>query len=105
MSRTDADKFFSQGNGDPKLQAKVMSGASTQEDFLRNAVAQGKALGLMFTPDEAKASIQAAFLRMTQEAGGQASDEITDSQLDAVAGGWWTSGTTHKTDHTPWWYK
>jgi hypothetical protein len=63
-----------------KVNADAAAAAASAAAFLTNAVKEAKALGLEFTEDEAK-----AFMALEQKAA--ASGELSDTQLEEVAGG------------------
>ena len=63
-----------------KVNADAAAASASKAAFFTNAVKEAKALGLEFTEDEAAAFIDA-------EAKASASGELSDTQLEAVAGG------------------
>ena len=63
-----------------KVNADAAAAASSAAAFITNAVKEAKALGLEFSEDEAQAY-------MAAEAKAAASGELSDTQLEAVAGG------------------
>ena len=83
------EKFAELVGKDPALLAKlgldkvnedVAAAASSAAAFITNAVKEAKALGLEFTEEEVRAF-------MAAELKAEASGELSDTQLDAVAGG------------------
>ena len=63
-----------------KVNADAAAAAASAAAFITNAVKEAKALGLEFTESEAKDF-------MTAEAKAAASGELSDTQLEVVAGG------------------
>ena len=63
-----------------KVNADAAAAAASAAAFITNAVKEAKAHGLEFTEEEAKAF-------MAAEAKAAASGELSDTQLEAVAGG------------------
>jgi hypothetical protein len=63
-----------------KVNADAAAASASAAAFIANAVKEAKALGLQFTEEEAQAFLDA-------EAKAAASGELSDTQLEAVAGG------------------
>ena len=63
-----------------KVNADAAAAVASAEAFVTNAVKEAKALGLEFSEEEAHAFLDA-------EAKAEASGELSDTQLEAVAGG------------------
>ena len=89
MTTAHVEKFVELLGKDPALLAKLGlekvnadagAAAASAAAFIASAVKEGKALGLEFTVDEAMAYL-------TAEAKAAARGELSDSQLEAVAGG------------------
>ena len=89
MTTAHVEKFAELVGKDPALLAKLgldkvnadaAAAASSAAAFITNAVKEAKALGLEFSEDEAQAY-------MAAEAKAAASGELSDTQLEAVAGG------------------
>ena len=80
MSQAHIEKFYAIASKDDALLAKMMAGTNGPEDFVANAVKEGNALGYTFTAEEGSAWIK-------QQQDIKASGELSDSQLEAVAGG------------------
>ena len=89
MTTAHVEKFAELLGKDPALLAKLglekvnadaAAAAASAAAFITNAVKEAKALGLQFTEAEAHAFIAA-------EAKAAASSELSDTQLEAVAGG------------------
>ena len=89
MTTAHVEKFAELVAKDPALLAKLgldkvnadaAAAAASAAAFITNAVKEAKAHGLEFTDDEAQAFIAA-------EANAAASGELSDTQLEAVAGG------------------
>lgn len=68
-----------------KANADAAAASESAAAFIANAIKEAKALGLEFTEDE-------AYAFMAAEAKAAASDELSDTQLEAVAGGHKKSG-------------
>ena len=89
MTTAHVEKFAELVAKDPALLAKLgldkvnsdaAAASASAAAFLTTAVKEAKALGLVFTEEEARAYIAA-------EAKAHASGELSDTHLDAVAGG------------------
>jgi predicted ribosomally synthesized peptide with nif11-like leader len=74
------EQFYAKAAKDPALQAKLVEGAKSPQDFLRNIVETARSQGYQFTAEEAGAWVEK---NHPVKAGG----ELSDSQLEAVAGG------------------
>ena len=94
MTTAHVEKFAELVGKDPALLAKLgfdkakadaAAAVASAAAFITNAVREAKALGLEFTEDEAQAY-------MAAESKAAASGELSDTQLEAVAGG--LGGTT-----------
>ena len=89
IERCFVEKFAELIGKDPELLAKLgvdkvnadaAAASASVAAYITNAVKEGKALGLRFTEEEVHAF-------MAAEAKAAASGELSDTQLDAVAGG------------------
>lgn len=80
MSQAHIEQFYAIAAKDDKLYAKMMEGTTGPDDFIANAVKEAKALGYTFTAEEG-----AAWIKTQQET--KATGELSDSQLESVAGG------------------
>ena len=89
MTTAHVEKFAELVGKDPALQAKLglekvnadaATASASAAAFITNAVKEAKAHGLEFSEDEAQAY-------MAAEAKAAASGELSDTQLEAVAGG------------------
>ena len=89
MTTAHVEKFAELVGKDPALQAKLgldkvnadaAAAAASAAAFITNAVKEAKAHGLEFSEDEAQAYMAAG-------AKAAASGELSDTQLEAVAGG------------------
>ena len=89
MTTAHVEKFAELVAKDPALLAKLgldkvnsdaAAASASAAAFLTTAVKEAKALGLVFTEEEARAF-------MAAEAKAAASGELSDTQLEAVAGG------------------
>ena len=89
MTTSHVEKFAELVAKDPALLAKLgldkvnadaAAAVASAEAFVTNAVKEAKALGLEFSEEEAHAFLDA-------EAKAEASGELSDTQLEAVAGG------------------
>jgi len=89
MTTAHVEKFAQLVAKDPALLAKLgldkvnadaAAAAASAAAFITNAVKEAKALGLEFTPEEAEKFLDA-------EARAAADGELSDTQLEVVAGG------------------
>ena len=80
MSQAHIEQFYAKASGDQALLAKMLANTQGPDDFVANAVKEGKTLGYTFTTEEAS-----AWIKKQQEI--KKSGELSDSQLEAVAGG------------------
>ena len=89
MTAAHVEKFAELVGKDPDLLAKLgldkvnadaAAAAASAAAFITNAVKEAKALGLEFTEEEAHAF-------MAAEENAAASSELSDTQLESVAGG------------------
>ena len=80
MSQAHIEQFYAIAAKDEALLARMMAGTNGPDDFVANAVKEGKALGYTFTAEEGS-----AWIKKQQDI--KASGELSDSQLEAVAGG------------------
>jgi hypothetical protein len=84
MSTAQIEKFYAIASKDQTLFDSMMKGTKGPDDFVRNAVAAAKQRGYEFSYEEADAWIK-------QQQKIKASGELSDSQLETVAGGKGTS--------------
>ena len=80
MTTAHVEKFAEMMVNDPALNARVIKHKKDMSVFASIAVQEGNALGLVFTAQEFTTFVMAE--RSTAEAG-----ELSDLELDAVAGG------------------
>ena len=80
MSQAHAEKFYDIVAKDPVLLASLGEGTPSSEEFLTRVVTAAKTQGLEFTAQEARDYVDA---QMVNHPDG----ELTDQQLEAVAGG------------------
>jgi predicted ribosomally synthesized peptide with nif11-like leader len=80
MSQTHIEKFYEIAANDQALLGQLISDTSSPEEFVENVVAAAKERGLSFSAEEANTWIAA------QQAT-KANDELSDTQLEGVAGG------------------
>ena len=80
MSQAHIERFYAIAANDDGLLARLMADTDSPEAFIARAVKEGSALGYDFTVEEA-----AAWIRKEQDI--KASGELSDSQLESVAGG------------------
>jgi hypothetical protein len=85
MSLAHIEQFYAKAIKSQPLIDKMLKGTKSPEDFIRNAVSEGKSQGYDFTYEEAHAWIE-------QQQRMKASGELSDSQLEAVAGGKGSAG-------------
>jgi predicted ribosomally synthesized peptide with nif11-like leader len=86
MSQAHIEQFYAKASNDAALINKMAAGTKSSDDFVANAVKEGKALGYNFSAEEAN-----AWIKKQQDT--KASGELSDSQLEAVAGGKTAHGT------------
>lgn len=80
MSHAQIEQFASRVSNDPALFSKLLVDIQTPDDFIDKAVALGKEAGFTFSRDEADGWIK-------QQIEAKASGELSDLQLEGVAGG------------------
>lgn len=80
MSQTALEQFYEKAIKDPALLNSLTTGAATTDEFIERAVSMGNAQGYAFTREEADAWIAV-------QAAANDSGELSDLQLEAVAGG------------------
>ena len=95
MTTAHVEKFAELVGKDPALLAKLgldkvnadaATASASAAAFITTAVKEAKALGLEFTEEEAQAYFEA-------EAKSSSTGELSDTQLDAVAGGYTAFGS------------
>jgi predicted ribosomally synthesized peptide with nif11-like leader len=80
MSQAHAQKYYELVAKDPALLESLAEGTNSSDEFLARVVAAAKQQGLEFTVEEAKTYLESA--------GNEKADgELSDQQLEAVAGG------------------
>jgi len=80
MTTAHVEKFAEMIINDPALKARLTKHKENMSVYASTAVQEGKALGLVFTSQEFTTFVMAE--RTTAESG-----ELSDLELDAVAGG------------------
>jgi predicted ribosomally synthesized peptide with nif11-like leader len=80
MSQMHIEKFYEIAANDQALLGQLIGDTSSPEQFVEKAVAAAKERGLNFSAEEANTWIA------TQQAT-KANDELSDTQLEGVAGG------------------
>ena len=80
MSQARIEQFYGKAVKDPALINRIATGTKSPEDFVRNAVQEGKNQGYEFSYEEAD-----TWIKNQQKM--KASGELSDSQLEGVAGG------------------
>lgn len=80
MSLAQIEQFYAIATHDGPLQDKLAEGGASVDQIIANAVREGQALGYVFTLDEAT-----AWMKNRQAT--SANGELSDHQLEAVAGG------------------
>jgi hypothetical protein len=80
MSQAHIEQFYSKAVKDPALVHKMLGGTNGPDDFIRNAVKEGKSQGYDFSYEEADGWIK-------EQQRMKASGELSDAQLEGVAGG------------------
>ena len=85
MAANDFASFLDQVGKDPALQAELNQTASA-EDFAATAVSLATRLGMHFSTSDVHKAMATEAAQLTE------SEELSDEQLDAVAGGDGTCG-------------
>jgi predicted ribosomally synthesized peptide with nif11-like leader len=80
MSTGQIEQFYSRASSDPAILNKLMADTQTPDEFIDKAVALGAEAGFTFSRDEADAWIK-------KQIEAKASGELSDLQLEGVAGG------------------
>jgi predicted ribosomally synthesized peptide with nif11-like leader len=80
MSQAHAQKFYEIVAKDPALLESLGEGTNSSDEFLAKAVAAAKTQGLEFTVQEARHYVE-------KEMAKSKDGELSDQQLEAVAGG------------------
>jgi hypothetical protein len=88
MSQAHVEKFYDILSNDAALLESLVAGTESSDEFLTRAVAAGKKQGLDFTVDEVSA------YQVTRQAD-MADGELTDKELEGVAGGVHLHGHGH----------
>ena len=87
MSQAHIEQFYKKVVADPALFQNLVDGAETPEQFIQRAVAAAQSDGLQVDVAEATAWIEGQMQA-------RASGELSDAQLEAVAGGKTLSAVT-----------
>jgi hypothetical protein len=90
MSQAHIEQFYGKALKDPALVNKMLMGTKGPDDFIHNAVKEGKSQGFDFSYEEAD-----AWIKKQQKI--KASGELSDSQLEGVAGGKTSTSTSTST--------
>jgi hypothetical protein len=80
MSQAHAQKYYDLVAKDPALLESLGEGTKSADEFIARAIAAAKQQGLEFSADEAKEF-------MASQADDREEGELSDQQLEAVAGG------------------
>ena len=80
MSVGQIEQFYGRVNNDPALFNKLMADTQTPDEFIDKAVAIGAETGFSFSRDEADTWVKG-------QIAAKANDELSDLQLEGVAGG------------------
>ena len=80
MSKAQLDKFISLVSNDPSVLQEASKGVEQADQFIKNVVTYAKEHGYDFTAEEAKGWVG-------DQAGHRAGGELSDAQLEMVAGG------------------
>ena len=80
MSEAHAQKYYELVAKDPALLESLGEGTKSADEFIARAIAAAKQQGLEFTAEEASTYMEA---QAAEKGGG----ELSDQQLEAVAGG------------------
>jgi hypothetical protein len=87
MSQAHIEQFYSKALNDPAILNAILADTKDEAGFPASAAKVGKAHGFDFTADEADAWIK-------KQQAAKARGELSDSQLEGVAGGKGTSSNT-----------
>lgn len=85
MSQSNIEKFYNYVVQNPALLTKLTEGVQAEDEFIGRAVAAAADQGMPISRDEAKAWIDS-------QIAARKSGELSDTQLEAVAGGKGGSG-------------
>ena len=88
MTMQAVQEFYKAGSKNQQLIVKLAKDAKGPEDFIKNAVAEGKQQGFDFSYEEADQFVKNMQGGVAKKAGGGA---LSDLELEAVAGGKETS--------------
>ncbi len=91
MSQEQVEQFADCVKKDPALYQKLVADTKSTDEFVDKAVAMASEAGFSFTRDEADAFIQSHLAAQT-------SGELSDLQLESVAGGGLKTGTQTQTN-------
>jgi hypothetical protein len=80
MSQANVEKFATYAKQNPNLLAQLTAGVQTPDEFIDRAVATANKSGYEMTRDEAKTWIDG-------QIAANKNGELSDTQLEAVAGG------------------
>ena len=83
MQPTSIDSFYAQIAADPALQQQLTGGATSRAEVIERAVAQAQRQGHTFSPEETAQWLA----QRTAAAASSAPEELSDEQLEVVAGG------------------
>ncbi len=82
MQPTSLDSFYAHIAADPALQQQLTAGTPRSEELVARAVAEGQRRGYIFSPAEV-----AQWLAQRSAAAASVPEELSDEQLEVVAGG------------------
>ena len=85
MQSTSIDTFYAQVAADAALCYQLTTGATSRDELIARAVAEGQSRGYTFGHEEAAQWL--AQRRAAADAQTPVSQELSDEQLEAVAGG------------------
>jgi predicted ribosomally synthesized peptide with nif11-like leader len=80
MSQAHVEQFAARVKNDPAMFNKLVAGTQTPGQFIDKAIALGKETGFTFTKEEADGWVQ-------QQIKAKQNGELSDLQLESVAGG------------------
>ncbi len=80
MSQAQVEQFADCVKKDQALHQKLVTGTKSADEFIEKAVAMGSEAGFSFTREEANSFIQS-------QLAAEKSGELSDGQLESVAGG------------------
>lgn len=93
MSDVEVKKFYEIAKADPQIMRRLIEGEPPPDELVERAIAEASLLGISFTPAEGSAWLDAR--KPTDK------DELSDQQLETVAGGKGANYDSYTQDHMP----